>query len=93
MSRYKKERIGGWTWVLPILLCIIACGFATVANLYPKIDMYRYCSNFFGYVYFCGSYTEGVKKKRIFFSTCTVRDMRVRLTKLVVVYVLTITHT
>lgn len=39
--RYKKERIGPWTWVLPILLCLLACGFAILANLYPKIDMYR----------------------------------------------------
>ena len=39
--RYKKERIGPWTWILPIVLCTIACGFSVLANLYPKIDMYR----------------------------------------------------
>ena len=37
MYRYKKERIGPWTWVLPIVICIIACGFGVMANLYPKV--------------------------------------------------------
>ena len=46
--KYKKERIGGWNWVLPIVLCLIACGFAVVANLYPKIDMYREPKGAFG---------------------------------------------
>ena len=46
--KYKKERIGGWNWVLPIVLCLIACGLAVVANLYPKIDMYREPKGAFG---------------------------------------------
>ena len=46
--KYKKERIGGWNWVLPILLCLIACGLGVVANLYPKIDMYREPKGAFG---------------------------------------------
>ena len=46
--KYKKERIGGWNWVLPIVLCTIACGFGVVANLYPKIDMYREPKGAFG---------------------------------------------
>jgi len=46
--RYKKERIGPWTWVLPIVICIIACGFGVMANLYPKIDMYREPKGVFG---------------------------------------------
>merc|ERR1712126_128093 len=46
--KYKKERIGGWNWVLPIFLCLIACVFAVVANLYPKIDMYREPKGAFG---------------------------------------------
>jgi hypothetical protein len=41
ISRYKKERIGPWTWVLPILLCLVACGLAVLANLYPKIGTSR----------------------------------------------------
>ena len=39
--KYKKERIGGWTWILPIIFCLLSCGFGVVANLYPKIDIYR----------------------------------------------------
>merc|ERR1719411_335614 len=46
--KYKKERISGWNWVLPILLCLIACGLGVVANLYPKIDMYREPKGAFG---------------------------------------------
>ena len=46
--RYKKERIGPWTWVLPISLCCIAIGFGILANLYPKIDMYREPKGVFG---------------------------------------------
>jgi len=48
--KYKKEVIGPWNWVLPIVLCIIACGFGVVANLYPKIDMYREPKGAFGRV-------------------------------------------
>jgi hypothetical protein len=36
--KYKKERIGAWTWVLPILLCTIACGFGFLANVNPKLE-------------------------------------------------------
>ena len=39
--KYKKERIGPWTWILPILFCLIACGFGTMANFYPKMEMRR----------------------------------------------------
>ena len=39
--KYKKERIGPWTWILPILLCLIACGFGTLANFHPKLEMMR----------------------------------------------------
>lgn len=39
--KYKKERIGGWTWILPITFCLLSCGLGVVANLYPKIDIYR----------------------------------------------------
>ena len=39
--KYKKERIGGWTWVLPICLCLLACSLGVLANLYPKIDIVR----------------------------------------------------
>jgi len=46
--KYKKERIGGWNWVLPIVLVAIACGFGVVANLYPKIDMFREPKGAFG---------------------------------------------
>merc|ERR1712098_185109 len=45
---YKKERIGPWTWVLPIFLCLIACGLGVVANLYPKLDMVREPKGTFG---------------------------------------------
>jgi len=48
--KYKKERIGPWNWVLPITLCLIACGFGVVANLYPKIDMHREPKGAFGRV-------------------------------------------
>lgn len=46
--KYKKERIGPWTWVLPIFLCLIACGLGVVANLYPKLDMVREPKGTFG---------------------------------------------
>jgi len=46
--KYKKERIGGWTWVLPICLCLVACGLGVVANLYPKLDMTREAKGTFG---------------------------------------------
>ncbi len=36
--KYKKERIGPWTWVLPILLCSAACGFGFLANVNPKLE-------------------------------------------------------
>ena len=35
--KYKKERIGGWTWVLPILLCFIGCGLAYAGASNPKV--------------------------------------------------------
>ena len=46
--KYKKERIGGCNWVLPIVFCLIACGLGVVANLYPKIDMFREPKGAFG---------------------------------------------
>jgi len=39
--KYKKERIGPWTWVLPIFLCVLGCGLSVMANLYPKLNMVR----------------------------------------------------
>ena len=36
--KYKKERIGAWTWVLPVLLCMCACGFGFLANVHPKLE-------------------------------------------------------
>ena len=35
--KYKKERINGWTWVLPILLCSSACAVAVAGNFHPKV--------------------------------------------------------
>ena len=46
--KYKKERIGGCNWLLPIVFCSIACSLGIVANLYPKIDMYREPKGAFG---------------------------------------------
>ncbi len=34
--KYKKERIGPWTWVLPIMLCLVSCGLGFLANTEPK---------------------------------------------------------
>ena len=34
--KYKKERIGPWNWLLPILLCGVACYFGYLANVHPK---------------------------------------------------------
>ena len=36
--KHKKERIGPWTWVLPMILCLISCGFGVFANLHPKLE-------------------------------------------------------
>ena len=36
--KYKKERIGPWTWLVPILLCFIACCFGYLANVNPKLQ-------------------------------------------------------
>ena len=46
--KYKKERISGSNWVLPIIFCSLACGLGAVANFYPKIDMYREAKGAFG---------------------------------------------
>ena len=35
--KYKKERINGWTWLLPILLCIGACAVAVAGIFHPKL--------------------------------------------------------
>merc|ERR550525_679480 len=46
--KYKKERISGSNWLLPIMFCMLACGLGSVANYYPKIDMYREPKGAFG---------------------------------------------
>merc|ERR1711902_28179 len=46
--KYKKERISGSNWLLPIIFCMLACGLGVVANYYPKIDMYREPKGTFG---------------------------------------------
>jgi len=46
--KYKKERIGGWVWVLPITLCSVALGLGVIATLYPKLDMVREPKGAFG---------------------------------------------
>ena len=38
---YKKERIGPWTWMVPILMATIAVGFGVLANFHPKLEMKR----------------------------------------------------
>ena len=35
--KYKKERINGWTWFLPILLCTGACAVAVAGIFHPKL--------------------------------------------------------
>ena len=37
----SKIFIAGWTWVLPIILTMIACVFGVAANFYPKLEMIR----------------------------------------------------
>lgn len=46
--KYKKERIGGFNWVLPITFCLISCGLGVVANLYSKIEVYTEPKGSFG---------------------------------------------
>ncbi|XP_040574191.1 uncharacterized protein [Lepeophtheirus salmonis] len=46
--KYKKDRISGWNWILPILLCGIACGFGYLANIHPKLEMHREPKGVFG---------------------------------------------
>ena len=36
--KYRNERIGAWTWTLPVLLCMMACGFGFLANVNPKLE-------------------------------------------------------
>ena len=38
-ASYGRSRISAWTWVLPILLTLIACAFGIAANMTPKIEM------------------------------------------------------
>ena len=38
-ASYGRSRISAWTWVLPILLTLIACAFGIAANMKPKIEM------------------------------------------------------
>ena len=64
--KYKKERIGPWTWALPICLCLLACGLGVVAYLYPKLDMVREPKGAFGraldkVMVKIGSYEENMK--------------------------------
>ena len=33
--------IGPWTWMVPILLALLACGFGILANFHPKMEMAR----------------------------------------------------
>ena len=39
--KYMQARIGGWAWMLPIILTTVACGFGIAANLYTKLEMTR----------------------------------------------------
>ena len=36
---YGRSRISAWTWMLPLLLTLIACAFGIAANMKPKIKM------------------------------------------------------
>ena len=38
-ANYGRSRISAWTWVLPILLTMMACAFGIAANMSPKIEM------------------------------------------------------
>ena len=46
--KYKKERIRGSNWILPITFCLISCGLGVVANLYPKIEIFTEPKGSFG---------------------------------------------
>ena len=46
--KYKKSRISPWTWVLPILLTMISCGFGTMANFHPKLNITKEAKGNFG---------------------------------------------
>ncbi|TRY80092.1 hypothetical protein TCAL_17091 [Tigriopus californicus] len=35
--KYKKERLGPWNWMVPIMLCLISFGFGCLGNIYPKL--------------------------------------------------------
>ena len=35
--KYKKERNNGWTWLLPILLCMGACAVSLAGYFHPKL--------------------------------------------------------
>ena len=35
-NKYKKERNNGWTWLLPILLCMCACAVSLAGYFHPK---------------------------------------------------------
>lgn len=35
--KYKKERLGPWNWLVPIMLCLISFGFGCLGNIYPKL--------------------------------------------------------
>ena len=37
--KYEKEQFAGWTWLLPIFICTIACGLGVLANFYPRFNM------------------------------------------------------
>lgn len=39
--KYKREAIGPWTWVVPILLVSVSILFGVAANLNPKLEMKR----------------------------------------------------
>lgn len=39
--KYLRSRISPWTWVLPILITLMACGFGIWANFHPKLEIIR----------------------------------------------------
>ena len=37
--KYENEQFAWWTWLIPIIICIIACGLGMLANFYSRFNM------------------------------------------------------
>ena len=67
-ASYGRSRIAAWTWVLPILLTLMACSFGIAANMKPKIEIKAEAK---------GDLTKYMEKSESDFATLTNKENEV----------------